>query len=108
LDSTHHIHKTPRAVEAILLRYKKKLEVWWARKEIPEAIRTYLYTYWTATFPHTWNPRTKGQWYTDCAKHINEKYALEAPYLVSHNNVKNAIWRMNQKKKTAVSVSVSE
>ena len=26
LDSTHHIHKTPRAVEAILLRYKKKLE----------------------------------------------------------------------------------
>jgi hypothetical protein len=27
LDSTHHIHKTPRAVEAILLRYKKKLEV---------------------------------------------------------------------------------
>lgn len=26
LDSTHHIHKTP-SVEAILLRYKKKLEV---------------------------------------------------------------------------------
>jgi hypothetical protein len=108
LSTTYAIQKTPRALEGVVFRHRKKLEKWTTRNEIPEAIRMYIYTYWTETFPHTWNPRTKGQWYTDCAKYINEKYALEAPYLVSHNNVKNAIWRMNQKKKTAVSVSASE
>ena len=105
LYDTYQIEKTPRALQGVVFRYKKKLEKWSVRNEIPEAIRTYMYTLWTETFPHTGNPRTKGQWYTDCAQAINEKYALKAPYLVSHNNVKNAIWRMNQKKKIDLSTS---
>lgn len=99
LSDTHQIEKTPRAVQGILYRHKKKLKKWESRNEISPELRMEMYAHWEESFPKNGSPAAKGKWYSEYAEEINIKHSLEWQFLITEKNIKNVIQWINQKKK---------
>lgn len=100
LQETFEIARTPRAIQWVLYRQKKKLEKGETRSQLSDELREEIYALWEQSFPKYGNPAMKGSWYSKCAETINQKYNLTWTFSVTAKNVKNVVQWMNQKKKS--------
>ncbi len=99
LQETFEIARTPRAIQWVLYRQKKKLEKGENRSQLSDELREEIYALWEQNFPKKGNPVMKGNWYRTYAETINQKYNLTWTFSLSAQNVKNVVQRINQKKK---------